>query len=101
MNPVGPQYDRAGRYALRDALRLRCAAPSALVFRLEPAALGHLGDTVAYSGALAESTGPYYGTSFNPAAVARRIVGSMTLTTRADGTASLSYSVDGVAVQKP
>jgi len=58
------------------------------------------GDTVTYAGALAESTGPYYGTSFNPAAVARRIVGSMTLTTRADGTASLSYSVDGVAVQK-
>jgi hypothetical protein len=58
------------------------------------------GDTVTYAGPLIESTGPYYGTSFNAAAVTRRTVGSMTLTTRTDGMASLSYSVDGVSVQK-
>jgi hypothetical protein len=58
------------------------------------------GDNVTYTGALTESTGPYYGTAFNPAAVTRRTVGSMTLTTRGDGSATLSYSVDGVAVEK-
>jgi hypothetical protein len=57
-------------------------------------------DTVRYGGPLAESTGPYFATSFNPAAVTRRIVGSMTITTRTDGTATLAYSVDGVQVVK-
>ncbi|HUQ27078.1 MAG TPA: hypothetical protein VM051_00705 [Usitatibacter sp.] len=61
---------------------------------------GMSGDTVTYTGALVESTGPYYGTAFNPASVTRRTVGGMTLTTRADGSATLSYSVDGVAVEK-
>ena len=56
--------------------------------------------TLSYSGALAESTGPYFGSAFNPAAVMRREVGTMLLTTRADGTASLGYTVDGVQVTK-
>jgi hypothetical protein len=57
-------------------------------------------DTVRYGGPLVESTGPYFGTAFNPAAVTRRIVGGMTLATRTDGTATLAYSVDGVQVVK-
>ena len=53
-----------------------------------------------YSGALHENTGPYYGTAFNPAAVTSRPVGQMFFQPRADGTADLSYSVDGVQVSK-
>ena len=56
---------------------------------------------VTYTGALVESTGPYFGTSFNPSAVTRRTVGAMTFRTQADGVnAELSYSVDGVQVVK-
>ena len=54
-----------------------------------------------YRGALVESTGPYFGTSFNAAAVQRRQVGTVTFDVygRAD-TANLSYAVDGVSVTK-
>ena len=58
------------------------------------------GEVVTYTGALVESTGPYFGTSFNAAAVTRRQVGNMSLTTRDDGAATLVYTVDGVQVQK-
>jgi hypothetical protein len=79
-------YDAQGRPHWYSASNLQMADTS--------------GDTVRYAGALTESTGPYYGTAFNPAAVTRRTVGSMTITTRTDGTATLAYSVDGVPVQK-
>jgi hypothetical protein len=54
----------------------------------------------AYVGQLVESTGPYFGTSFNPAAVTRRVVGTMSFTVQPDGTAQLTYGVDGVGVSK-
>ena len=51
-----------------------------------------------WSGPLYESTGPYFGTSFNAAAVTRRQVGNMRFSVEADGSGSLSYSVDGASV---
>ena len=79
-------YDAQGRPHWYSASRLQVSDIS--------------GDTVRYGGTLEESTGPYYATAFNPAAVTRRTVGSMTLTTRTDGTATLAYSINGVLVQK-
>lgn len=55
---------------------------------------------VLYTGALLESTGPYFGGPFDPAAVTRRQVGPMQFTARADGSGELSYAVDGVVVTK-
>ena len=53
-----------------------------------------------YSGPLVESTGPYFGAaSFDPGAVTRRIVGSMTMALDSTG-ANLTYSVDGTQVSK-
>ena len=51
-----------------------------------------------YRGALVESTGPYFGTAFNPAAVQRRQVGTMSIAFYGDNFAVLDYSVDGVSV---
>jgi hypothetical protein len=49
-----------------------------------------------YAGALQESTGPYFGTSFNPSAVTRREVGTMTIEFFGSDTAYLDYNVNGV-----
>ena len=52
-----------------------------------------------YRGALVESTGPYFGTSFNAAAVQRRQVGTVTFDVYGlSETANLTYSIDGVTV---
>jgi hypothetical protein len=56
--------------------------------------------TYVYTGALHESSGPYYGTAFNPAAVTRREVGTMSFEARGANMATLFYSVDGVFVTK-
>jgi hypothetical protein len=53
-----------------------------------------------YVGDLQESTGPYYGTTFNPAAVTRRSVGTLVFEPHKDGSARLTYTVDGVHVDK-
>lgn len=53
-----------------------------------------------YSGALFESTGPFFGTSFNPAAVDRRQVGTMMVEFFGDDTAYLDYNVGGVTVMR-
>jgi hypothetical protein len=55
---------------------------------------------VSYTGALFESTGPYFGTAFNPSAVTRREVGQVHFQARPDGRGSLMYSVDGVTVAR-
>lgn len=56
---------------------------------------------VTYGGPLVESTGPYFGTAFNPAAVTRRAVGELAFHGRPDGRGlSLRYSVDGTHVDK-
>jgi len=53
-----------------------------------------------YSGPLNETTGPYFGTSFNPASVTIRQVGTMSLQLVDQGSAVLNYSVDGISVTK-
>jgi hypothetical protein len=55
---------------------------------------------VTYTGALFESTGPYFGTAFNPSAVTRREVGQMSFQASADGLGYLAFTVDGVRVDK-
>src|SRR5258705_4906709 len=53
-----------------------------------------------YSGPLTEATGPYLGaSSFDPGAVTRRTVGTMTMTLDATG-ANVTYTVDGTQVSK-
>ena len=53
-----------------------------------------------YRGALVESTGPYFGTTFNASAVQRRIVGTMTMDFFGNDTAYLDYSIDGATVTR-
>ena len=54
-----------------------------------------------YTGALYESTGPWYGlVSFNQGAVTRRQVGTMTVDFVGDRFANVTYSVDGTTVTK-
>jgi hypothetical protein len=55
---------------------------------------------VAYSGALAEATGPYFGAAFDPSGVVPRGVGNLSFLAHPDGSGDLSYSVDGVQVNK-
>lgn len=59
------------------------------------------GGRPAWSGALEESTGPYFGApTFDPTAVKRILVGSMFFQVAEDGSGMLSYSVNGVQVDK-
>jgi hypothetical protein len=59
------------------------------------------GDQTTYLGTLFETTGPYFGAAtFDPAAVKRRPVGTITITTTATGGARVAYTVDGVQVVK-
>jgi hypothetical protein len=63
-------------------------------------ASGLEGGGTTYSGALTEATGPFFGaSSFDPNAVVRRIVGSMTMNLDDTG-AIVTYSVDGTQVSK-
>jgi hypothetical protein len=52
-----------------------------------------------WNGALYESTGPYFGTSFNAAAVTRRQVGTMGFTITDSG-GYVRYTVDGISVER-
>jgi hypothetical protein len=49
-----------------------------------------------FSGDLYESTGPFFGSAFNPGLVQRRKVGTFTFSPSSPGTAKVTYSVDGV-----
>jgi hypothetical protein len=53
-----------------------------------------------YSGPLQAMSGPPSGGSFDPDAVTRREVGTLTFTPNADGTARVTYTVDGRVVDK-
>jgi hypothetical protein len=53
-----------------------------------------------YRGTLVESTGPYLGTTFNPSAVQRRVVGTMSIDYFGNDTAYLDYTIDGVTVTR-
>lgn len=53
-----------------------------------------------YSGPLYETTGPFFGATFEPSRVTVRQVGTMTFDVRDAASASLTYTVDGVSVSK-
>lgn len=53
-----------------------------------------------YSGDLFATTGPYFGSVFNPAAVNARRVGTMTFNAPSFNAGTLTYSVDSVQVTK-
>jgi hypothetical protein len=53
-----------------------------------------------YRGPLYATTGPYFGGPFNPANVGARQAGTMTFTALTVWTGTLSYTVDGVKVDK-
>ena len=64
---------------------------------LQPAtANGHL----TFLGDLYMNAGPWYGSTFNPAVVANRRVGTLTFDADSSDSATLTYSVDGVLVTK-
>jgi hypothetical protein len=82
-------YDAQGRSHWFVAPNLHRAGPNADDDRYE------------YVGPLYETTGPYYGTAFNPAAVTSRIVGTLSFEPTLDErSADLSYTVDGLRVAK-
>ena len=58
------------------------------------------GAPATYSGPLFVTTGPYYGGAFNPSAVTMRQVGTMTFVGTTTTTGQLTYSVDGLVVNK-
>jgi len=58
------------------------------------------GGRVLFIGDLYQTSGPWFGGPFNPAAVTNRRVGSLTFDANSSDTASLLYSVNGVNVSK-
>ncbi len=58
------------------------------------------GAPTTYTGPLYATTGPYYGGPFNPDDVTTRQVGTMTFVLTTVSTGQLTYSVDGVVVNK-
>ena len=56
--------------------------------------------TITFSGALYQTNGPWFGGPYDPAAVTYRPVGRVGFAATSANSAVLSYSVDGVAVQK-
>jgi hypothetical protein len=53
-----------------------------------------------FSGDIYQTTGPWFGTQFNPAAVGRTLVGNATITFSSPDTATLSYTINGTPVVK-
>jgi hypothetical protein len=56
--------------------------------------------TLTYSGDLYETTGPWFGGTFNPNAVGVRKVGATTFVLNTISSGTVTYTVDGVAVSK-
>lgn len=52
-----------------------------------------------FTGSMYQTSGPWFGTTFNPNSVTNRLVGSLTFSAFLDG-ATLTYSIDGVSVTK-
>lgn len=61
---------------------------------------GRQAGALVFSGKLYQTTGPWFGGAFNPAAVAVREVGTATFAFSTPVAGTLSYSVDGVTVNK-
>jgi hypothetical protein len=76
-------YDPSGRATwYSSSMRTTAAAPST------------------FSGDLVATTGPYFGGTFNPGAVAARTVGTMNFNGPSFNRGTLTYSVSGVSVTK-
>ena len=58
------------------------------------------GSQTAFSGQLYQTTGPYFGAQFNPAAVGVTAVGSATFNFTGPYNGTLSYTINGVTVNK-
>jgi hypothetical protein len=58
------------------------------------------GTTVNFTGALYQTTAPYFGGAFNPANVTNRQVGTITFSAAQISQATITYGVDGVNVTK-
>jgi hypothetical protein len=56
--------------------------------------------SLVFTGPLYQTGGPWFGGSFNPANVSYRQVGTVTFTASSVSSGTLSYSVDGIVVQK-
>jgi hypothetical protein len=69
---------------------------TAAVFLQAGAPAGH----TVFTGDLYRTTGPYYGGAFNPAAVIRTRVGTLTFDANSATTAVMTYTVDGTPVVK-
>ena len=63
-------------------------------------ALAPSGGSTTWTGQLAQTTGPYFGTTWNNAQVAATAVGNMTVTFSSANAGTLNYSVNGVNVTK-
>jgi hypothetical protein len=61
---------------------------------------GQQGSAPVFSGPLYQTNGPWFGGAFDPAAVGLRQVGSATFTFTSIVAGTLSYSVDGVTINK-
>ena len=61
---------------------------------------GHQAGAPAFSGKLYQASGPWFGGAFNPAAVGLREVGTATFSFTSVTAGTLTYSVDGVTVNK-
>jgi hypothetical protein len=57
-------------------------------------------DTGSFSGEIYETTGPYFGGTFNPSLVTVRDAGTLSFALQSPDTASVNYTIDGVAVHK-
>jgi hypothetical protein len=53
-----------------------------------------------FSGALYQTTGPWFGTTFNPSAVGVKQVGTVTFTVKSIADATLSYTINSVTISK-
>lgn len=61
---------------------------------------GNVGGALVWTGDLYATTGPWFGGSFSPPAVARRKAGTVRFSSSVINQATLTYSVDGVEVTK-
>jgi hypothetical protein len=77
--------DNAARWVVAPAMGPTATQPS---------------DGVRFEGDMYQTKGPWFGGTFNPAAVTREKVGTATITFDSASTATLSYSVSGTSVVK-
>jgi hypothetical protein len=61
---------------------------------------GASGNDLLFTGALYQTSGPYFGGAFNPSAVGVRQVGQISFSFDSTQTGAVTYSVDGVSVTK-